>query len=385
MAEEAAGRRRRRHPLAREGPGCEPAAHRGRDRARRPAPRLPARRTRRSAVAKEIDAAAPDNLDALAALGRVSTRTGQRQAGAERVHPHGAHRGVRPGLADADRPLSARGEQPSTVRRTASRRRSPADPTTFRRRSCGVELDLRSGELAKAEQRARAIAEPGARIAPSGISSSAMLRWRGRTTPKRSSAIAPRSRRKTSTDGALRLFGAQLQAGNVKAGNPVPRVVDPRASADDRVARSALAEGYLRVGNLSAARAALRADPSGTGRRRDRCSTTSRTSCSSRATQKAMEYAERAHELAPSNASIQDTLGWTLVQRGQVEQGIRHLRDARLRAPQSTEIRYHLAAALAKAGRPDEARKELEPILGAVTTLAMAADARKLAQELGLR
>ena len=101
--------------------------------------------------------------------------------------------------------------------------------------------------------------------------------------------------------------------------------------------------------------------------------------------QQAMKYAERAHELAPGNASIQDTLGWTLVQQGQVDQGLRHLRDARLRAPQSTEIRYHLAAALAKAGRPDEARKELEPILGAVTTLAMAADARKLAQELGLR
>jgi Flp pilus assembly protein TadD len=46
-----------------------------------------------------------------------------------------------------------------------------------------------------------------------------------------------------------------------------------------------------------------------------------------------------------------------------VDAGLRHLREARLRDPQNPEIRYHLAAALAKIGRKEEAQQELDEAL----------------------
>ena len=63
---------------------------------------------------------------------------------------------------------------------------------------------------------------------------------------------------------------------------------------------------------------------------------------------KALAHAEQAHALAPSQPQVNDTLGWVLVQQGQVEKGLRYLREAALRAPENTEIQAHLKATLAK-------------------------------------
>ena len=74
----------------------------------------------------------------------------------------------------------------------------------------------------------------------------------------------------------------------------------------------------------------------------------------------ALIYAERAYRLAPEDASINDTYGWILLSLGKPEKALHYLREARLRNPQSGEIRYHLALALSQLGKRDEARKELE-------------------------
>ncbi len=60
-----------------------------------------------------------------------------------------------------------------------------------------------------------------------------------------------------------------------------------------------------------------------------------------------------------------DTLGWLLVEFGDTNRGLVLLQEAATRAPHIAEIRYHMAAALAKTGRRDEARKELERLLRA--------------------
>ena len=245
-----------------------------------------------------------------------------------------------------------------------------------------TELDISSGELAKAEQRAKAILNRGADKAVGYrlLGEVAMAR---KKYPEAIERFRAALASEPSTDGALLVFRAYAQSGNVKAGNEFLESW-VRAHPVDRVARRALAEGYLRAGNLGEARARyetvlkeegddalllnnlanillLQKDP------------------------KAIAYAERAFQLAPTNASLQDTLGWALVQAGEIEQGLRHLRDARLRQPQDPEIRYHLAVALARAGRATEARQELTEALRGGNDFAGAGEARRLLAELGSR
>ena len=76
----------------------------------------------------------------------------------------------------------------------------------------------------------------------------------------------------------------------------------------------------------------------------------------------AQEMAERAVKLNPQNAAYADTLGWIHFKNGQFEPALRYLREARLRSPESAEIRFHLAAVLAKVGRKDEAIEELKAV-----------------------
>ncbi|NOZ52965.1 MAG: PEP-CTERM system TPR-repeat protein PrsT [Gammaproteobacteria bacterium] len=78
---------------------------------------------------------------------------------------------------------------------------------------------------------------------------------------------------------------------------------------------------------------------------------------------KSLEFAERAYKLLPKNPEVADTYGWLLVNHGDVNRGLILLQQAALQAPQLSEIRYHVAVAMHKLGRSEEAKKELEKIL----------------------
>ncbi|WP_343630403.1 XrtA/PEP-CTERM system TPR-repeat protein PrsT [Roseateles sp.] len=77
----------------------------------------------------------------------------------------------------------------------------------------------------------------------------------------------------------------------------------------------------------------------------------------------AAQTAEKALALDPRNAAVIDTAGWAQHLAGNADRALQLLRDARLREPGSPDIRYHLAAVLAKAGRKQEAREELDAAL----------------------
>ena len=77
----------------------------------------------------------------------------------------------------------------------------------------------------------------------------------------------------------------------------------------------------------------------------------------------ALEYAERANEIAPETPAIMDTLGSILVARGDMERGLQLLGKAAVRAPNAYQIRLNFAKALVKAGRKDAARKELDTLV----------------------
>jgi cellulose synthase operon protein C len=74
---------------------------------------------------------------------------------------------------------------------------------------------------------------------------------------------------------------------------------------------------------------------------------------------KAIDYAERAHRLAPFNAGVLDTLGWALTRSGDARRGVQLLRMASSLSPEAGEIRLHLGRALADSGDKGGARKEL--------------------------
>jgi len=78
---------------------------------------------------------------------------------------------------------------------------------------------------------------------------------------------------------------------------------------------------------------------------------------------RALATAEQALKLAPDQPGVQDTLGWILVEQGQLPRGLDLLRKASAKVPKSATLRYHYGAALAQSGKKAEAKKELEAAL----------------------
>ncbi len=78
---------------------------------------------------------------------------------------------------------------------------------------------------------------------------------------------------------------------------------------------------------------------------------------------RAAETAEKALQLKPDNPAVMDTLGWILVQTGDVQRGLQLLKKASSLVPKAPEIRFHLAQGLLKAGDKASARAELERLL----------------------
>ena len=78
---------------------------------------------------------------------------------------------------------------------------------------------------------------------------------------------------------------------------------------------------------------------------------------------RALELARRAVKAAPEAPGVLDTLGWILVEQGKVAEGLEYLAKAVSGPRPDPEVRYHYAAALARAGRAADARPQLEQAL----------------------
>jgi tetratricopeptide (TPR) repeat protein len=97
---------------------------------------------------------------------------------------------------------------------------------------------------------------------------------------------------------------------------------------------------------------------------------------------KALEYAEKAAQLAPNNIAILDTLAMVLAQTGDTKRSIETFQKALKLAPNADGVRLHYAQALANAGQKAEAKKELEAILGSGRNFAGQQAARDLLSKL---
>lgn len=93
---------------------------------------------------------------------------------------------------------------------------------------------------------------------------------------------------------------------------------------------------------------------------------------------RAVDMAERALKAAPGNPYLQDTLGWILLEQGQLPRALETLRRASEAAPQSGTLRYHFGFALMRAGNREAARKELQAAVARGDTFPEYAEARGL-------
>ena len=97
---------------------------------------------------------------------------------------------------------------------------------------------------------------------------------------------------------------------------------------------------------------------------------------------RALKTAEQALAIAGENAAVLDTLGWMLIEQGQLERGLPLLRRAAVIAPAAGDIRYHLAYGLNRSGEKLQARKELKQALANGNNFVLAEDARALLKQL---
>lgn len=184
-----------------------------------------------------------------------------------------------------------------------------------------------------------------------------------------------------STATAMRIF---LHLSRFDAGNAAETFADAwlRRRADDNTVRRALAEQQMARERWPTARAGfeelLRRNP----RDAQALNNLALILVKQGEASKALSYSERALKETPANPLVIDTHAWVLHLNGQNDRALGLLRDARLRAPDNAEIRYHLAAVLAKMGRNAEARSELRAALQAPAGLESVKDAQRLLETL---
>lgn len=97
---------------------------------------------------------------------------------------------------------------------------------------------------------------------------------------------------------------------------------------------------------------------------------------------KAIDFAEKLLDLAENDPRALDTVGWIYIQNNKEKRGLVLLQQAAVQAPHLPDIRVHLAEALIKTGRKDEARKELKRLLKEKKTFSGRESAERLLDSL---
>lgn len=247
----------------------------------------------------------------------------------------------------------------------------------------GLIVDVETGrrDFAKADAALRTLTSKHPKSVQAAIAAGNLAMARGQYGAAVSAYQAALARSE-QTGNAINVARAQLSAGD--GGTAAAFLADwVKKRPNDLAALKALAEVQFRAGLLPAAREtyakAAAADPADGDLLNNYANLLLALKDPG-----AQALAERAVQLDPGNAHYAGTLGWILVQQGQVAPGLRYLREARLRRPDSGEIRYRLAYALSKSGRQAEARDEVAAALIASEPALNQAGLAALAKELGL-
>ncbi len=251
------------------------------------------------------------------------------------------------------------------------------EPDFLPARALVADIQLRQSEFDKADKTAREIVSknPKRAIGYSLLGDIAVAQGQ---TSAALEAYGRAYQLEPTTETFLRLFQA-----TARAGKPAAPLAEQwmKNHPKDSQAQKVLADSYARAGNLQLAKAAyehlLKISPDNGEGLNNLANVLVRLKDPA-----AVKVAEQAVAKSPGNASAIDTLGWALFMNGQPDQALQFLRDARLREPSNPTIRYHLATVLAKTGRSNEAREEVETALKSGRNFENAAEAGALLKSL---
>ncbi|MDC6168251.1 XrtA/PEP-CTERM system TPR-repeat protein PrsT [Paucibacter sp. XJ19-41] len=329
------------------------------------------------AAAKVLLAKAPEDSATLGIYGRAQLRNGDRTA-ARQTLIHAA----RQIQSDAGALLEIAGLQ-TAAGDLAGARYSLEKALGFRpdhppAMAMLASLELQDGDKLRGEARARKVLQLEPKRAASHTLMAEVMLAKGDTSAavdslRRAHELEPSS-------GSVQRLMRVLEPRDRKAAGSLAEQWLKNHPKDIAVQR-ALADGHARHGDYPAARQAyeklLRQLPGNVEISNNLANVLLRIEPAM-----ALKISEQTLSAAPNNVAVIDTAGWANHLNGQHERALRLLRDARLRAPESPDVRYHLAAALLKAGRPAEARAELESAIQINPNFESATEARKLLQTL---
>jgi putative PEP-CTERM system TPR-repeat lipoprotein len=295
------------------------------------------------ADANEAVKIAPDSLEAWLAKGEVHERGGQREEA-----------------------------------RTAFRRALAVAPQSTAPAAALARLELAAGNPdAALEAARRAQQSPETRLEGMALEGDVMMQLK---RPADAAKVYEQLQAaRPSTQGVVRLYSARRAAG---ATAPEQALADwLRTNPDDVSVRLVLAEHWQGTGEQARAageyEALLERQPNNAIALNNLAWLYSLSNDA-----RALPTARKAYELAPRVPAIADTLGWILVNNGQVDEGTVLLREAAKAAPDAKDIQYHLAAALARQQKGTEARQILERILADAAPFEARARATELSQSL---
>ncbi len=306
------------------------------------------------AVARDLRAVAPDNMDVLAAYGRAQVALGQIEAARKTFEGmtrragfdvKNLHRIALLQIAAGDRTGAEYSLQKIILQQENY---MPAHALL-------AELEISAGKYASAETRIRRLLG-NAETKVEAQRLQAEMYMRQKRYDQAVSSYQAVLNKADTLDNALGLYRAWQAAGkrqeavrHMEAWN--------RAHPGQPAAQGALAEAYLAAGRYPEARQTYERILS-----RDSNDPVALNNLANVLLQLgdsgAQAMAERAYRAAPQDANVADTLGLVLLKNGQAERALKYLREARIRAPRNAAIREHLAQALDATGRAGEAREE---------------------------
>ncbi|MCZ8133137.1 MAG: PEP-CTERM system TPR-repeat protein PrsT [Steroidobacteraceae bacterium] len=236
--------------------------------------------------------------------------------------------------------------------------RSPLPPAALAR----LELGAKNPDAALDAAR-RAQQNPETRAAGFRIEAEVLAQLQ--RFPEAARALEQMQQAQPTAEGAVALYQARVRA---NAGAPERTLADwIQSNPRDLAVRAAYAEHFQRAGNRARAiqeyEAALKIERNAAVLLNNLAWLYNEVG-----DKRAVATARRAHELAPRNPAITDTLGWALVNAGQLDEGIRFLREAAAAAPGSVDIQYHLAQALSRKGDKAAAQEVVSRALQAQVT-----------------